>query len=263
MAFAPSAVLKPYVKEYFIIRVDKDLVNEVFYPSGYLDFAVNISNGSVVTMINGRSIDMPKIEVLGHLTSPTRLSVAGGTSVLIARIYPHASSLFFPNPISHFTNNSIDLYDVIGNESHDFYDSLMNAATVAQQVQALDQFLIQKLRANERMHRKTKIMAQLCGDISKEGETFNVSVLANRYGFSERYIQKLFLEVVGLTPRSFYSVQRFNKSLGLVLSTNEDLTSIGYACGYYDQAHFIREFKKFTGITPSESRPSLQQAVKR
>ena len=51
--------------------------------------------------------------------------------------------------------------------------------------------------------------------------------------------------------KSFFSVQRFNKSLQLVRSADLSLTNIAYECGYYDQAHFIKEFKSYTGISPS------------
>ena len=62
---------------------------------------------------------------------------------------------------------------------------------------------------------------------------------------------------IGISPAAFTSVIRFNRSLHLVLNTRSSLTSIAYDCGYYDQAHFIREFKRFTGIVPSESRSFL------
>lgn len=257
MPFAPSAILKPYVKEYFVVTMDQSMTNQVFYPSGYIDFALNISYGNVITNIDGRAVDMPKVEVLGHLTTPTRLTVSAGTLVLIARIYPYASSLFFPNPISEFTNHSIDLHDVMGNESDDFYDNLMHTSTLNDKVNALDTFLIQKLKKNEKMQRKTTIIRQICDDLSVMGEAFDIKELSGRYGFSERYIQKLFIDIVGLAPRSLFAVQRFNKSLERVLTTRRDLTSIAYECGYYDQAHFIREFKRFTGITPSEARPLI------
>ena len=76
--------------------------------------------------------------------------------------------------------------------------------------------------------------------------------LAAETGFSVRYIQKLFLNYVGISPNSFYSVQRFNKSLELVRSAEMSLTNIAYECGYYDQAHFIREFRSYTGLTPGQ-----------
>ena len=104
------------------------------------------------------------------------------------------------------------------------------------------------------MLEKTKLIAQLCNNICTEN-VFDIQRLSLNYGLSERYIQKLFESVVGLTPRTFFNTHRFNRSLELVRSSDLHLTSIAYDCGYYDQAHFIREFRKFTGITPSEARP--------
>jgi len=71
---------KAIYKELLCITIDRDLVNEVFYPSGFIDFVVKISGGSAATTINGRYKDTPEVELLGHLTLPTRLRVAKGTS---------------------------------------------------------------------------------------------------------------------------------------------------------------------------------------
>ena len=258
MQFLPSDVLKPFVKSYSVITIDRDLTNEVFYPSGYVDLAVNMY-GRAATIINGHYRNMPNVEVLGQLTLPTRLTVAKGTSVLLARIYPYANSLFFPNPISDFTNYAIDMHGIFANEVCEFHDHLIHERSIERKVKALDSFLIQKLRKNEKMHKKTKVIGQICNSIRTEDQPFDIRNLSNTYGFSERYIQKLFLDTVGLTPRSFFNIQRFNKSLTHVLSSNQPLTTVAYECGYYDQAHFIKEFKKFTGITPSEARPSLSE----
>ena len=254
MQFPASAVLKPYVQGYWIFSVDRDVTNEVFYPSGFVDFAVNISSGSAITLINGRPVDMPKVEVLGQITQPTRLTATKGTAVLIARIYPHANSLFFPNPISDFTNHSIDLSDVFGEESNDFYCRLMESDSTEQKVKALDTFLVQRLEKNKTVHHKVIIIEQICRHIRTEGESFSIKTLSDQYGISERYIQKLFLDNVGIKPKSFSNIHRFNKSLQLIQTADLPLTSIAYDCGYYDQAHFIKEFKKFTGLTPSEVR---------
>jgi len=63
--------------------------------------------------------------------------------------------------------------------------------------------------------------------------------------------------MVGLTPGTLYASYRFNRSLRQILTTDLSLTSIAYECGYYDQAHFIKEFRKFTGIAPLQVRNTL------
>lgn len=267
MQFLPSDILRPYVKNYTVITIDRDLVDEVFYPSGYVDFVINISEGNATTIIDGRIRNMPEVELLGHLTLPSRLTVSKGTSVLIARIYPYASALFFPNPMCEFTNYATNAYGIFSREIYDFYDSMMEAGALKQKVAVLDRFLIKKLIQHEKKLKKLTVIEHVCKHICTTGDAFDSLALSKSYGLSERYIQKLFVDMVGISPSAFFSVYRFNKSLARILSTDQSLTAIGYDCGYYDQAHFIKEFKKFTGITPFEARASLvneetfQQAV--
>jgi len=100
------------------------------------------------------------------------------------------------------------------------------------------------------------MLKEICSDIYSVDEPFNIKNISGRHAMSERYIQRLFQAAVGLTPRTFYKIQRFNKSLELVKGMKLSLTSVAYDCGYHDQAHFIREFREFTGLKPSEVRSS-------
>lgn len=268
MHFSPSIILKPFVKSYSVITTDRDITDEVFYPSGYIDFVVNISGGNAATIINGYVKKTPDVELLGHLTLPTRLNAAKGTCVLIARLFPYACPLFFPAPAADFTNYATDLYEVFSDEICNFYDQAMCRHSIMDKVKEVDNFLVQRLRRNEDKFRKTLMVADICRALFETGEKFEGFNLSQKFGVSERYIQKLFRENVGLSPAALFSVNRFNKALDLILTTDLSLTSVAYDCGYYDQAHFIKEFKKFTGITPTEARLSLakngqefQQAV--
>jgi len=257
MQFSPSDILTPYVKNYTLISIDGDLTDEVFYPSGYVDLVMNVSEGNATTFIDGRRRKLPGVEVLGHLTLPSRLSVTKGTSVLIARIYPFASSLFFTDSMSEFTNYATDAYGIFSREINDVYHRIMETDSLEQKVAMLDRFLVGMLIKNEKHHKKSTVIGKVCKHICLMGDTYDSKTLASSYGLSPRYMEKLFVDLVGITPRTFFSVYRFNKSLALVLSSGRKLTSIAYDCGYYDQSHFIKEFTKFTGITPFDARASL------
>lgn len=268
MHILPSAVLAPYIKNYTIVTIEKDIENEVFYPSGYVDFIINISEGNAATIINGKRKDTPDIELLGHLTLPTRLTVTKGTSVLIARIYPHASALFFSDPLSEFTNYATDMYDVALTENRELYARIMDANGLPSKINILENHFLQQLKKNETRLKKVVTLQNLNREFLPNSQLPVLPTLAQSSGLSERYIQKLYLANIGISPVAYTSVVRFNKSLQLVLNTPQSLTEIAYDCGYYDQAHFIKEFRKFTGITPSASRNSLikndidfQQAV--
>jgi len=96
----------------------------------------------------------------------------------------------------------------------------------------------------------------MIGQITKELQTEtlpdDIKTLASRYDVTPRYLQKLFLQYTGVTPKLYHKINRFQTSLKRIAKRDASLTSIAYDCGYFDQSHFIREFKSFTGITPSD-----------
>lgn len=249
--FFPSDILSRYVKYYWTCAHDRDAL-EVMYPTGCVEFCIDISDGDTVRHRGNRSMTVPRLEVLGHWTIPTKAAIKKGNTCLITRFHPYAGSLFFPNPVSDFTNESIDLYDVLSKESGEFYHRLMEQPLLEQKVKVLEAFLIDRLVGTWKNQEKIELVEGLCDSICRNGESFDIERLAAEFGFSQRYIQKLFLNYVGITPKSFFSVQRFNKSLELVRAANISLTNIAYECGYYDQAHFIKEFKSYTGMSPSQ-----------
>jgi AraC-like DNA-binding protein len=257
LQYLPCDILKPFIKNYTVVTIDNDLNNEIFYPSGYIDFVVNISNGNAATIISGEHRYTPEFELLGHLTVPARLNATKGTCILIARMYPYACSIFFPNPITDFTNSATNLSAVYSKDLRDLYELIMGAASIAQKINLLESFFIQQFKKREKQYPKIQQLSSICVHILTTGEGFDINKLSSSLGLSKRYIQKQFFEMVGLTPGSLYASYRFNNSLRQVLSTDLSLTSIAYECGYYDQAHFIKEFKKFTGISPFQARRTL------
>ncbi|SDP33066.1 transcriptional regulator, AraC family [Mucilaginibacter sp. OK268] len=249
--FFPSDILKPFVKNYWTCRHDTDVL-EVMYPSGCVELCIDISTNDTIRHRGNNSMRVPCLEVLGHWTIPTTAALTKGNTCLITRFQPHASSLFFPNPASDFTNESIDLCDIFNKESDDFYSRLMEQHSLEQKIEVLEAFLIQRLIRNKKSNHQLKLVEHLCNYVSNEDRSFNIQSLSAHYGFSERYIQKLFIDWVGINPQKFFSVHRFNRSLELLRSSPKPLTSIAFECGYYDQAHFIKEFKSYTGLTPNQ-----------
>ena len=224
-----------------------------------MEFAINISEGNATIYLGNRISKMPKLEILGHITNPTTETISAGTTVLITRFYPHAASIFLPNPAEDFTNNSTDLNNVLNDNLSGFYHQLMEQPSLHQKIKVLEAFLIQRLMNTDKKLETAKLVEQLCKTIQAGGSSFNLKKLASRYQISERYIQKIFLDYVGITPQRLFSVQRFTRSLQLVRTASSSLTDIGYECGYYDQAHFIREFKSYAGLTPLQVMKDCQK----
>lgn len=84
-------------------------------------------------------------------------------------------------------------------------------------------------------------------------DSVTMSSLSDEIGYSQKHFIHLFKHHVGVAPKSFMRIMRFNKTLTEINATQEiDWTALALDCGYYDQSHFISDFKKFSGYTPEE-----------
>lgn len=82
-----------------------------------------------------------------------------------------------------------------------------------------------------------------------------VSELANYTGYTERYINKVFKQNMGINPKTFGMIMKFQKVIQKINQADDcKLTDICVAAGYYDQSHFIRDFKKYADLAPKEYR---------
>jgi AraC-like DNA-binding protein len=104
--------------------------------------------------------------------------------------------------------------------------------------------------AEKRLHKVTAVN-QMMRELRQNDLFYTMENVASRFGISARYMQQLFVQYTGLSPKLYSQINRFQNSLQLVRAGNTSLTSIAYECGYSDQSHFIKEFKAFTGYTPS------------
>lgn len=88
-----------------------------------------------------------------------------------------------------------------------------------------------------------------------------INSISEKTGYTERYIHKVFMEMMGFSPKIFCKIIQFQKAIDVLnYGSNEKMTEIAVNLGYYDQAKFIRDFKKYAGITPSRYMKKMQEA---
>ena len=80
-----------------------------------------------------------------------------------------------------------------------------------------------------------------------------IKSIAGKTGYSAKHFIKIFSDNVGVTPKLFMRIMRFQKAIGeMEIQNTVNWAGLALDCGYYDQAHFIADFKKFSGFTPVE-----------
>ena len=112
----------------------------------------------------------------------------------------------------------------------------------------MDKFLLKHLQDTRR---NTGLVQAMMQHIYTCNGSVSVSELVSKYHISERQLERIFSREIGLSPKNFSRIVRFQQVFKLAASAGS-LTSLAFEAGYFDQAHFSREFKSFTGLSPRQ-----------
>ena len=248
----PGNRLKQYVKCYYIYESSSDAAyDDIVFPSGCLEIIFNLGTGQWQTGSAGAFVTNPPVELWGQILRPLAIRSVGKNTMLGIRFFPHAAAYFLPDKVDIFNDQVADLGDLAGSAVKGLHQQLLETPSWQQRIALIENYLLQMLDRTEGKLQKGVVVSGVMHEMVQQGFFDNIENVASRYGITSRYLQRLFLQYTGLTPKLYTKINRFQNSLKLMSKKDSSLTAIAYDCGYADQSHFIREFKSFTGLTPS------------
>jgi AraC-like DNA-binding protein len=163
--------------------------------------------------------------------------------------------LFLARPLNDLTNLTVDLSDVLGAEASRLTAELADAPEWQERFAILDREISFRIH---RAHHPAAAITWAWERLVRTGGRISISDLRKYIGWSERHFARQFREEVGLTPKAFARVVRFNHAVRKLTNGQPRLVDVALDCGYYDQAHFARDFRALSGVTPSELLASRQ-----
>ncbi|WP_146151369.1 helix-turn-helix domain-containing protein [Chitinophaga niastensis] len=162
----------------------------------------------------------------------------------------------FNIPMCHLSDHLLHSDDLIGKNVQFLQEQLEEAGNMEEMTSAADQYFLTALLKNKAKNTVDNITAA-ANTILRHHDTVNIKALAQQVNMSLRGFEQHFAEQVGITPRLFARVVRFNKVLLLkTMHPHKNWTDIAHSCGYFDQMHLVKDFKVFSGHSP---RSFLQQ----
>jgi AraC-like DNA-binding protein len=158
---------------------------------------------------------------------------------------------FLNLPLGELHGADVTLAEVWGEQTAgDLICRLHESQTIGMKFQILEQFLMRVL-ANPLSHHPAVSFAMK--EFQKDPGLMSSASMAERVGFSQRHFIQIFRDEVGITPKLFCRVERFQQVIRKVaLQTSVDWTDVALSCGYFDQSHFNHDFRKFSGLSPTE-----------
>jgi AraC-like DNA-binding protein len=225
---------------------------ERLMPDGSIELVINLKQNEA-RIYDREKLDqytrLPGALLCGPHSSFFVIDTAQQASVIGIHFKPGGGFPFFKMPACELHNLHVSLEDLWGHEAGLLRERLLEAQTPQEKFQVLEQCLLEQAFKPLERHRAVDCALGLFRNIHTAPA---MTDLADHIGISSRRFIQLFSNEVGLTPKLFARVRRFQQVLQNI-RTNADFSWVDMAasCGYFDQAHFIHDFKEFSGINPT------------
>lgn len=176
--------------------------------------------------------------------------LTGKGRVFGVKFRPGAFYPFLRSPVSSLTDVSISLSEVFGMEGEDLEEKILSAVGGREMVELSETFIRERLPKRDE---NVVLIDRVVDCIIAEREIIRVDDLARQFNLSVRTLQRTFDRYVGVSPKWVIRRYRLQEAADrLSKDAGVDLPNIAISLGYFDQAHFIKDFKALVGVPPAE-----------
>jgi AraC-like DNA-binding protein len=185
---------------------------------------------------------LPQLYIYGQSTKYAEHSVSGYFRVIGVYLEPTALKTIFNIDAFEFSHQNIPLADII---SAPILEQLINTTSISEKIGIISTFFLKQIHKIKTNGEKAEFASIL---LQKGKSLKEVQV---ELSLSERSLERLIKQYVGISPKMFSRVMRFQSGLNSLRASDfKNFTALTYENDYFDQSHFIREFKEFTGTNP-------------
>jgi AraC-like DNA-binding protein len=249
--YAPSPAVRGFVHCVWTLEGDAaELHGEAqpIVPDGRTELILHFGDRFERLHPDGRIERQPGLLFAGQLTSTLVLRPTGRISVAGIRLHPHGAAAFTRQPQREFVGVTVGLEDV----SRELYRSLLeirDSARSPEDAAGRVQHSLSRLAASSRLDAR---VSQVVESIQRSHGDVSIETLSRRIGLTRRHLERQFGELIGVSPKRLAKIVRLQRALQ-VLDASDGAAKgavTAAACGYADQAHFIRECQDICGRAP-------------
>lgn len=246
---APCPHLAPYVRLIWLLETDDPAdfgPPERIAPDGVLEIVFHYQTPFDCRYAGEDFTPQARSVAVSQTRRWLEIRPRGPSGMISVRFQPWGAYHFFRPPLSELADVQAPTELLWGSAVRELEERLVEAAGDEERVALVEAFLLTRLER----HQKEDVEPCVRAIWQRQGRVA-VSRLCGQLGIGERRLQRTFAAALGTTPKGFARLSRFLHACRVLRAGLEPtLTDVGLACGYYDQSHFIADFKDFSGMTP-------------
>ncbi len=250
--FEPSKDLSTLVKCYWTLESPKEMYpqRQTIVPDGCMEMIFHYGDLYKQHIAGGNTIIQPRCFVFGQLTKPLEIEPTGKTGIFSVRFYHEGFLPFSTIPLKEMENKAVALEKLFGTDGKQIEQVILNTTLISERINQIETFLLSRLSSAETIE---KVIQSTIETILTANGQLSVDELSKLNNINRRQLERKFSTAIGLSPKQLSKTIRLQTTLKMLISKKfTSLTALAYEGQYYDQAHFIKDFREFTGFTPKE-----------
>lgn len=260
---SPKAPLNSVVECFWTLEGEATEASgpERILPDGCVELILNFGAEFLQHVDDGPQLQ-PRNFLVGQMTGPIIISPTGRVELLGIRFHPGGTLPFLELPLHEITDQVVEMSSLSGKLERDLMRATAESWLISEKIGAVEALLKDYLMNDKH----DSWLMRLADRIVDSRGLVSVDQLASDAGVSSRQLERRFLREVGVGPKLLGRIIRFQQVFRAVEHCNAAWAEIAIECGYYDQAHLIRDFNQFARQTPAvlfSSQGALTEAFTR
>ena len=191
--------------------------------------------------------------VSGVRTRPITIPSGKGSRMLVVAFRKGKAYPFYPLPINEITDTVVRAELIFGNRILDLREQLLAVRSIDEMFPLVEKFLFHQTGDSLFMDSSANCIEYAVSKILHGPNLLSLQQLSDQIGYSQKHFIDLFRKKVGVPPKQYLKIMRFQKTIREIENQRTlHWSDLALESGYYDQAHFINDFKTFSGFTPGE-----------
>jgi AraC-like DNA-binding protein len=242
----PCELLRPFIDRYWVWEGEYDLP-KILPGTGH---ELVFHYASPYSCINKDTVlSLPNSYILTVRNFPQTIKPNGSLGFIAVRFRSGAFHYFCRPTMAELADKFVDIQHIWGKTSDEFTERVISASNFQNRIAIIESFLLKLLDS----YAKPDVwLDKVIRDIYYNYDSVQLKRKCCEWGISNRQLQRKFKDAVGISPKSFQIVSRFQSVMRrLLLEKKSDYLDVILDNGYFDQSHFIKDFQRFTGEPPS------------